>query len=130
MKVTTESGPVVYSLQDNPAHFELSEDQFADGSQKIIYTGGLNESQVVVLIAVVSAVKRNRKWSDKVIVIALAVQATGDGSTYPIRSTSTTISVEMVFGNTTTLPGVPTFDQPSYLKSLTLDHEVISGNEF
>ena len=54
MKVTTASGPVVYSLQDNPAHFELSEDQFADGSQKIIYTGGLNESQVVVLIAVVS----------------------------------------------------------------------------
>ena len=130
MKVTTESGPVVYSLQDNPAHFELSEDQFADGSQKIIYTGGLNESQVVVLIAVVSAVKRNRKWSDKVIVIAPAVQATGDGSTYPIRSTSTTISVEMVFGNTTTLPGVPTFDQPSYLKNLTLDHEEISGNEF
>ena len=130
MKVTTESGPVVYSLQDNPAHFELSEDQFADGSQKIIYTGGLNESQVVVLIAVVSAVKRNRKWSDKVIVIAPAVQATGDGSTYPIRSTSTTISVEMVFGNTTTLPGVPTFDQPSYLMNLTLDHEEISGNEF
>ena len=55
--MTAASGSVVYSLQDDPSNFELSEEQFADGSQKIIYTGGLNESQVVVLIAVVSAVK-------------------------------------------------------------------------
>ena len=52
--MTTESGSVVYALQDDPLNFELSEEQFADGSQRIIYTGGLNESQVVVLIAVVS----------------------------------------------------------------------------
>ena len=51
--VTALSGSVLYSLQDD-ANFQLSEDQFADGSQKIIYTGGLNESQVVVLIVIVS----------------------------------------------------------------------------
>ena len=51
--VTALSGSVLYSLQDD-ANFQLSEDQFADGSQKIIYTGGLNESQVVILIVIVS----------------------------------------------------------------------------
>ena len=33
----------------------------------------------------------------------------------------------MVFGNTTTLPGVPTFEQPSYLRNLTLGHDAITG---
>ena len=40
-------------LQDY-ANFELSEEPYEDGSQKIIYTGGLNESQVVVLVVFVS----------------------------------------------------------------------------
>ena len=33
----------------------------------------------------------------------------------------------MVFGNATILPSIPTFEQPSYLKNLSLQHEEITG---
>ena len=64
------------------------------------------------------------------LVFFLIIKATEDGDSYPIRNTSTAISIEMVFGNTTTLPGVPTFEQPSYLRNLTLEHEVIAGMDW
>ena len=127
--VTTSSGSVLYSLQDD-ANFELS-DEFADGSQKIIYTGSLSESQVVVLVVTVSFGTQHGKAVIMTLdSLPLTFKATEDGATYPIRSTTTAISVEMVFGNTTTLPGVPTFEQPSYLRNLTLDHEEIEGRGY